>query len=121
MIEGLLLIANAILFMWSGFLAWPDIHRGYAPALEYGILICLSLNFVYLLQTPRIKQAIGRTFPRWRDLRRSRRTYRAVFGHYPRFLFAKTFNEKFQRSNILHRDPRIPPLPHTSLFHDFSP
>jgi hypothetical protein len=56
----------------------------------------------------RIKQAIGRTVPRWRDLRRSRRAYRAAFGHSPRFLFAKTFNEKMHRYKVLDRDSRMP-------------
>jgi hypothetical protein len=55
-----------------------------------------------------VKQTLGRLFPRWRDFRRSRASYRTHFGHSPRFLFAKTFNEKVQRDKILNRDPRMP-------------
>jgi hypothetical protein len=66
-----------------------------------------------------MRQALGRLFPRWRDFRRSRRSYRAHFGHYPRFLFAKTFNEKVWRRKILDRDRRLPLLSDKVLVKDF--
>jgi hypothetical protein len=66
-----------------------------------------------------MRQALGRLFPRWRDFRRSRRTYRAHFAHSPHFLFAKTFNEKIQRRKILDRDPRLPLRSDKVLVKDF--
>jgi hypothetical protein len=66
-----------------------------------------------------VKQILGRLFPRWRDFRRSRASYRAHFGHSPRFLFAKTFNEKVQRYKILNRDPRMPLRADKVLVKDF--
>ena len=55
----------------------------------------------------RFRAALGRLFPRWRDFQLSRSEYLAVFGHSPRFFFAKTFTEKVQRRKILDRDPRL--------------
>jgi hypothetical protein len=66
-----------------------------------------------------VKQTLGRLFPRWRDFRRSRRSYAAHFGHSPRFLFAKTFNDKIQRYKILDRDPRMPLRADKVLVKDF--
>jgi TupA-like ATPgrasp len=55
-----------------------------------------------------MKQALGRLFPRLRDFRRLRRSYRVKFGHSPRFVFAKTFNEKLWHRKLLDRDLRMP-------------